>query len=123
VTTLLSHLGAMRPDVIVIEVADGLYQEETRRLVQSAMFRRHVDGVLYACSDAAGACAGIELLRSWGYEPLALSGTLSASPLATAEAVAATGLEVITLERFLDDSTVPTLLLQGRSRAAGVQHG
>lgn len=123
VTTLLSHLGTTRPDVIVIEVADGLYQEETRRLVQSPLFRRHVDGVLYACADAAGACAGIDLLRNWGYEPLALSGTVSASPLATAEAVAATGLDVITLERFLEDSTVPTLLLQGKSRTAGVQHG
>jgi hypothetical protein len=123
VTTLLSHLGAARPDVIVIEVADGLYQEETRRLVQSPLFRRHVDGVLYACADAAGACAGIDLLRKWGYEPLALSGTVSASPLATAEAIAATGLDVITLERFLNDSTVPTLLLQGSGRVAGVQHG
>ena len=123
VTTLLAHLGATRPDVIVIEVADGLYQEETRRLVQSPLFRRHVDGVLYACADAAGACAGIDLLRNWGYEPLALSGTVSASPLATAEAVAATGLDVITLDRFLNESTVPALLLQGKSRVAGVRHG
>lgn len=122
-TTLLAHLGAARPDVIVIEVADGLYQEETRRLVQSAVFRRHVDGILYACADAAGACAGIDLLRNWGFEPLALSGTVSASPLATAEAVAATGLDVITIERFLDDTSLPTLLLQGPGRAAEMRHG
>jgi hypothetical protein len=123
VSTLLAHLGASRPDVIVMEVADGLYQEETRRLVQSPLFHRHVDGLLYACADAAGAAGGIDLLRSWGYEPLALSGTVSASPLATAEAVAATGLDVITLDRFLGDASLPTLLLQGQARARDLQHG
>ncbi|WP_114853310.1 DUF1611 domain-containing protein [Brachybacterium sp. YJGR34] len=78
--------GAERPDVVLLEVADGLYQGETSRLLGEAEFGRVVDGILFAAGDALGAVGGVGALGALGREPAAVSGVLTSSPLATAEA-------------------------------------
>lgn len=75
--------------MIVLEVANGAYQNETAALLASAAFRRQVDGVLFAAGEALGAVAGVSRLRALGLEVLAATGVLTASPLATREAAAA----------------------------------
>ena len=82
---LLASLRAESPDVIVAEVADGLLQTETRNLIQSRTFKQQVDGVLFAAGDAMGALAGSQLLSRSGNELLAISGAMTASPLAVQE--------------------------------------
>ena len=96
--TLTSHLAAEGVDVIVLEIADGLYQDETSWLVSSLAFRQTVDGVVFATACALGAAAGVEWLQRYQLPLLAISGLVTASPLAAREAAKVTGLPVLDLE-------------------------
>lgn len=108
--SLIAALAESGPDVIVLEVADGLYQEETRRLLREPDFRETVDHVVFCALDALGAVAGVQELLRVGLPVTAVSGRLTASPLATAEA--AEVLEVPVLETFAlcEPTTAPTFL-------------
>lgn len=101
-TELTDRLAEDGCQVVVIEVADGIYQQETAALVTDPVFGERVDAVLFASYDALGATAGAAWLREHDLGPLALSGVLSSSPLATREAEYATGCEVWGLERLED---------------------
>jgi molybdopterin-guanine dinucleotide biosynthesis protein len=83
--TLLASLADSDPDVIVIEIADGLHQAETADLVASKTFGHHVDGVLFAVADSLGGAYGVERLRSWGINIFAVSGIITRSPLGMRE--------------------------------------
>ncbi|MDJ0713381.1 MAG: hypothetical protein QNJ54_04065 [Prochloraceae cyanobacterium] len=95
---LTSHLAGSGVEVIVLEIADGLYQDETSELVSSPAFRDAIDGVVYASSNSLGASAGVQLLQQHELPVLAISGMVSSSPLAAREAAAATGLSVLNME-------------------------
>jgi hypothetical protein len=97
-------------DAIVMEIADGVYQQETRQLLRSKTFARYVSGIVLAARDAMGASAGLCALADQKRPVLALSGLLSASPLQRREAEEATG--VATLDReALASSTVALRLI------------
>lgn len=94
---LVSQLAAHDVDAIVLELSDGLFQQETAAMVESEVFARMVNTVLFAADGAMGAKAGADWLHQRGRPLMAISGVVSASPLATREAAAATGLPVLTL--------------------------
>lgn len=100
--TLTGHLAKAGMDVIVLEVADGLYQDETAALLSSPLFASTVNDVIFAAGDAMGAAAGVEWLRRKGLPVRAVSGLLTASPLAITEAANATGLPVFDKQRLRD---------------------
>lgn len=104
-TTLHDRLTEDGCEVAVIEVADGIYQQETAELVTDPVFAERVDAVVFAAYDALGAAAGVEWLGQHDLAPLALSGVMSSSPLATREAEAATGCDVWGLS-YLEDPAV-----------------
>jgi molybdopterin cofactor biosynthesis protein B len=104
---LTGHLAADGADFIVLEVADGLFQDETSQLLASPVFRRTVNGVLFAAGDAMGAAAGASWLRKRGIPVLGISGLLTASPLAMREAGAASGLPVLSQETLRAGSWRP----------------
>jgi hypothetical protein len=81
-------------DAVVLEIADGVLQEETRAL--ASRLPGFADQVVLAVGDALGAIAGIEVLARLGVSVRLVSGVVTASPLAVREAVAATGLPVLT---------------------------
>lgn len=110
VDTLTNHLHADGVDAIVLEVADGLFQQETAALLKSGVFQRNVDGVLFAAGDAMGASAGADWLRQQALPVLALSGCLSSSPLASAEAERVSGLPVLALEQLSADGILADIL-------------
>lgn len=83
---MVDELAASGPDVVVIEVADGVYQEETRRLLEDPAFHERVDRVVFASQDALGAVAGLQVLDGAGVTTAAVSGVVTSSPLATREA-------------------------------------
>ncbi len=83
---MVDALAATGPDVVVIEVADGVYQEETRRLLEDPAFHDRVDRVVFAAQDALGAVAGLQVLDGAGVTTAAVSGVVTSSPLATREA-------------------------------------
>jgi hypothetical protein len=110
--TLVSHLVEERVDAIVLEVADGLLQAETAALVRDPAFQSWVDGALFSSGDAMGASAGVAWLTQQGPQPLAVCGALTRSPLARAEAAAATGLPVLGLAQLGDAATARGLWAQ-----------
>ncbi|MBD2204965.1 molybdopterin-guanine dinucleotide biosynthesis protein MobB [Calothrix sp. FACHB-1219] len=95
--TLNNHLAAQNVDVIVLEIADGLFQEETSTLVSSTIFRQTVDGVLFAAGGSLGAYAGVEWLQKQNIPVVGISGLVTASPLASREVLQMTSLPVLDL--------------------------
>ena len=91
---LLGELRA-RHDVVVMEIADGVFQRESAALVADARVRDAVDAVLFAAGDALGALAGAERLAAAGWRALGLTGLFTASPLAGAEAAGRTCVPVL----------------------------
>ena len=108
--TLHGHVAAAGVDVVVLEVADGLFQQETRALTASEAFAETVDGVLFASCDALGAALGVERLHRLGLRVLGVTGAVTASPLAAREAAAGTGLPVLGLEALGDGGAAARLM-------------
>lgn len=88
--TLIAHAAAEGAELVVVELADGIFQKETAQLLRSSRIRDALSGVLFASPDAVGAAGGVAQLREMGIEPFAVSGKVTCSPLASAEAEAAT---------------------------------
>lgn len=107
--SLMAHSATTKPDVIVVEVADGLLQRETGALLRSPRLREVLHGVLFAAGDAMGAVAGHQWLVEAGHRVLGVSGLLSASPLAVREAEAALGRQVLLLANLRDAITAPKI--------------
>jgi hypothetical protein len=115
--SLIDELAADGPDVVVMEVADGLFQTETARLVADPVFKAQVDKVVFAAGEALGAVAGEMLLSLSGLAPVAISGMLTASPLAKREAADSLVVPVLDKDE-LASATVVDLLLPGYTRPA-----
>ena len=110
---LVDAMADTDTDVVVVEIADGVYQGETARLLRDPLFQSVVDRVVFAAGDALGAVAGVRELQEAGLDVAAVSGVLTSSPLATAEAnqvLACAGVPVIDTYE-LTDAGVSTALL------------
>lgn len=118
---LVGHLTAAGAEVVVLEIADGVFQQETDALLRSEPLRCLVDGYLMAVTDALGATAGADWMRRHGLPLLALCGTLTRSPLAVREAVQATQLPVLSLSELRNPNIAANLLsaLEARHSVAG----
>ena len=93
--TLMGHIARENVDAMVLEVADGVFQQETSALLQSPVFASLVSGILMASQDSMGASAGVNFLRKHAKPPVvAISGIISAAPLQIRETVTALHLPV-----------------------------
>lgn len=102
-SSLLANAKNAGVDIAVVELADGIYQKETAQLIESSELIDDVfDGILFASGDAVSVVGGVEHLRNNGFEPLAVSGKVSLSPLATREATNQTGVEIYKREELMD---------------------
>lgn len=110
VGSIRAELLAGSPDAVVIEVADGVYQEETARLMRDEDFSHAVDRVLFAAGEALGAFAGVGVLQAAGLDVAAVSGRLTSSPLAAREARAALDVPVIDTFDLVDPHVATGLL-------------
>ncbi len=96
---LVSQLISQESDVIVLEVADGVYQQETAELIASDFFLEKVDNIIFAAPDGFGAAVGVNILRKLGHSVLAVSGLINASPLAIREAKTVLDLPILSPEK------------------------
>lgn len=95
-SSLLADAKANGADIAVVELADGIYQKETANLLENSELVKGIfDGFMYASGDAVSAVGGVKHLRNIGYEPVAVSGMVSLSPLAVKEAEAITGVSIL----------------------------
>lgn len=117
--TLVAHLCDSAADVILLEVADGILQRETRALVASPLFRRLVDNVIFSADDAMGAAAGVAWCREQGLNVVGVSGVLTAAPLAMRECSGLVDVPVLDVQALKSGKWLPAgLARQPRSRAA-----
>jgi hypothetical protein len=111
--SLVSHLEELGADIVVVEIADGLLQRETAALLDPASsFSSRIDAFLLAAADSMGALAGVEWLRARNLPLHAVSGLLTASPLATREARISAGVDVIPTNAFADPDYAAKLCLR-----------
>ncbi|MFD2201363.1 hypothetical protein [Shivajiella indica] len=83
--TLIKDSLSVRPDYVVIEIADGIFQKETKMLLQNFAFMNTVNDVVFSAGDSLSAVHGYHLLCQMGIFPTALSGLFTASPLLVQE--------------------------------------
>jgi len=82
---MAADAARVRPDVVVMEVADGLLQRETKLLLEHEAIRRRVAGVILVAPCAASALFALAQLASLGHRVVAVSGRVTNSPLAMRE--------------------------------------
>jgi hypothetical protein len=98
---LSSALAAEGAEVVVMEIADGLFQEETSALAANPDFCALLTACVFAAGDSMGAVAGANRLRDLGHAVVAISGLVTCSPLGMREA-RSSGLPVFTAEELCD---------------------
>ncbi|GHD12939.1 DUF1611 domain-containing protein [Zhihengliuella salsuginis] len=111
-SSTVSVLAGDGPDAIVLEIADGIFQGETARLLRDPLFHRLVGSTLFAAQDALGALAGSRILRESGVDVAAISGVVTASPLAAAEAAGEVPERIIGTFDLCADETASGLLAE-----------
>lgn len=79
--TLVAASEEVGPDVVVMEVADGILQRETQLLLAHEAVGRRVGGVVMAATCSASALYGVEQVEALGHEVIAVSGIITNSPL------------------------------------------
>ena len=114
-TTLVSRIQQAGVHAILLELADGLFQQETSRLLCSPLFRRLTDAILFSAGDAMGAAAGVDWLRRQRLPVAAVSGVLTTSPLQMREAVTATNLPVLGKAELSDPVTAAKFVENARA--------
>lgn len=95
--SLLKRVLIVKPDYVIMEIADGLYQRETKILLNNHRLMDTIHAVLFSAGDSLAAINGINLLYSWGIRPFAISGLLTASPLLIKEVKENSNLPVYTI--------------------------
>lgn len=110
VASVRHELSQDAPDVVVIEIADGLYQRETSHLIRSGALGDDVHAVVLAVGEALGAVTGVAELRSAGLPVAGVSGAITASPMASREADAVIDLPLVDTFALAEPATVREFL-------------
>ena len=113
--SLLNQLGESKPDYIVMEIADGLFQRETAMLLSDKDFMSTIHNVVFSCGDSLSVMAGLQVLHSWKIEPCMVSGRFTMSPLLITEVKDRMNVPVHTIDEIMtgelnvifDRKTVP----------------
>lgn len=107
---LVAHLALAGSGVVLLEIADGVLQQENQHLIRSPRLHALIDVVIFAASDAMGAVHGVQTLQQHGFAVAAIAGTLTRSPLAIREAQTALGLPVLGLAEIADPRIAAPML-------------
>lgn len=78
---LLNEAKNAGADVAVVELGDGILQNEAWELLTCQAFKNLVNGIIFAAPDALSAIAGVGLMQNAGLDLVAVSGLLTRSPL------------------------------------------
>src|ERR1051326_2297992 len=82
---MLAEVNAGRPDVVLMELADGLLQRETAMLLSEPEVQRAARGVVLTAESSLAALYGTQRLRKLGFNVIAVSGKFTSSPLSIRE--------------------------------------
>ena len=93
--TMVSDIQKSEPDVIVMEIADGVIQRETTMILEDASFQKMVSKVVIAAESSLSGLYAVSLVEELGYKVACVSGKMTSSPLYVKE--------------FQSNSTVPVI--------------
>ncbi len=116
--SLLTKVLPSHPDYVIIEIADGLYERETKMLLTDKKFTSTIDGVIFSAGDSLAAINGIQLLNKWGIYPAILSGLFTASPLLIKEVKDNTNVAIYTIQELAFGAVAATLFTNKRALAS-----
>lgn len=108
--TLIATAAQRGAEIVVVEIADGVFQQETRAILRKSRIRDQLDGLLFAAPDALSALGGVMVLERMNLTPFAISGMVSCSPLAAKEAAEATGLPILSREDLWEPDRILPLM-------------
>lgn len=112
--TLLGKVLSVNPDYVIMEIADGLYERETKMLLTNHQFISTVDGVVLSAGDSLAVINGVQVLNKWGIYPNLISGLLTASPLLIKEVKENTKVPVFTIDELAFGNNIPDLFVKRR---------
>lgn len=79
--TMVADSIRVNPDIVVMEIADGVLQRETKMILSDPRIRQHISGVVLAAPCSSSALFGVDRIRGMGHEVIGVSGIISNSPL------------------------------------------
>jgi hypothetical protein len=79
--TMIYDLADAEPDVIVMEIADGVLQRETAMLLQDPFIRDVAEGIILSADSSTSALYASELLKKWGHRVVGVTGSITSAPL------------------------------------------
>jgi hypothetical protein len=82
---MLANLEKFNPDVVIMEIADGILQRETNMLLTDSFIKERTKGIVLAAESAPSALYGVEYLGKLGYTIIAVSGSMTSAPLSVKE--------------------------------------
>jgi len=109
--SLIRLVSKENPEYIVIEIADGLYQRETKMLLTNKRFLNTIDKIIFSASDSLSAVNGVQIMATWNIVPVALSGVFTMSPLLMQEVKENVSVPSVTLADLI--ANAPEILKQG----------
>ncbi len=108
---LLERANRIQLDHVIIEIADGLFQNETNQLLSDIEFKQLINGgVFLSCGDSLAIKCGIDFLTKKGLKPMVLSGLFTASPLMIEEVKSLTNIPIYSIEDFVIPEKLNALL-------------
>ncbi|MCG8555906.1 MAG: hypothetical protein MJD61_11565 [Proteobacteria bacterium] len=84
-TRMLEDAARCEPEIVLMELADGLLQRETSMLLSEPGLRRRAAGVLLTAPCAASALYAVAAVEQLGHRVVGVSGVITNSPLLVAE--------------------------------------
>ncbi len=107
--SLVAQLRAANPEYILVEIADGILQRETRMLLASELIRTSVDHVFFTAGDSLSTDYGVRVLREAGLPVRATGGMITLSPLMSREAESVTGLHCLGSDQIISGEALALL--------------
>jgi hypothetical protein len=87
-------------DCIVMEIADGILQQETLALISNKEFMSTVSDVVFSCGDSLSAIQAMTMLEKLGINPLFLCGKFTMSELLIKEVQQYLNVPIFTLSQL-----------------------
>ena len=99
--SLMLRVTKSQSEYVIIEIADGILQRETKILLENKRFMSLIDHVIFSCGDSLSALYGVETLKQMDIYPTALSGLFTASPLLVKEVQEVGQIPIVTIEQWM----------------------
>ena len=108
---LVGAAASRGAEVVVVEIADGVFQAETAQILKCSKIKGRLDTVLFAAPDALGAVGGVSIMKQHGLTPFAVSGMVTRSPLAIREAEIASQTTLLSRRELMEPAKlIPSIV-------------